>query len=145
MPETSQVNILLVEDDQIDVRFIKKTFQSHRITNPIYVASDGIEALEILRGEGGREPLARPYLILLDINMPRMNGIQFLQELRGDPRLSNSIVFVLTTSAHDQDKESAYAHNVAGYLLKSGIGGDFMNAIRMLENFLVSIQFPSEQ
>jgi len=65
MPNPGEVNILLVEDDDIDVRFIKKTFQTHQITNLIYVASDGIEALEILRGDGEREQLQRPYLILL--------------------------------------------------------------------------------
>jgi len=76
--------------------------------------------------------------------MPRMNGIQFLKELRGDPRLSDSVVFVLTTSDHDEDKESAYEHNVAGYLLKSGIGNDFMTAIRMLDSYMDSIQFPAK-
>lgn len=145
MPNPAEVNILLVEDDEIDVRFIKKTFQTHKIDNPIYLASDGVEALEILRGEGGHEQLQRPYLILLDLNMPRMSGIQFLKELRGDPKLSDSIVFVLTTSEHDDDKESAYALNIAGYLLKSGIGGDFVNAVHMLEHFMVSIQFPTNK
>jgi len=92
MPEHCEVNFLLVEDDAIDVRFIRKTFQTHKITNPLHVACDGVEALEMLRGDGGRERIPRPYLILLDLNMPRMNGIQFLKELRADSTLCDSIV-----------------------------------------------------
>lgn len=143
MPSFPEINILLVEDDEIDVRSVKRAFQSLKIANPIVQASDGVEALEILRGEAGHATLARPYLILLDLKMPCMNGIQFLHEIRADPALRDAIVFVLTTSDDDRDKVAAYAKNVAGYLLKQDIGDDFMHAIRMLDYFTLSVQFPS--
>jgi CheY-like chemotaxis protein len=102
------VNMLLVEDDVMDVRIVQRTFQKHKIANPIYVACDGVEALDMLRGHNDHTPLPRPFLILLDLNMPRMDGIMFLQTLRQDPDLHTSLVFVLTTSDDDRDKVAAY-------------------------------------
>ena len=139
------VNILIVDDDQVDVRAIQRGFQKHKISNPMYVASDGLEALSMLRGDQGQPKLPRPYLILLDLNMPRMNGHQFLKELRSDPGLSDSIVFVLTTSVTDEDKVAAYQQHIAGYLVKSEVGHGFLTAIEMLERFVVTVQFPPEQ
>ena len=144
MSGSLEVNILVVDDDDIDVRAVKRGFAAQKISNPIYVASDGVEAIEMLRGEGGRDPLPRPYLILLDLKMPRMNGIQFLDEIRKDPDLRGSIVFVLTTSDDDRDKTAAYEKNVAGYLLKQEVGEDFIDAVRMLDLFTISVQFPPE-
>jgi CheY-like chemotaxis protein len=142
MSNFPDVNILLVEDDEIDVRVVKKAIADQRIINPLFVASDGVEALEMLRGEGGRERVPQPYMILLDLKMPRMNGIQFLEAIRDDPELRTSVVFVLTTSDDDRDKLAAYEKNVAGYLLKQDVGDGFMNAIRMLDLFAISVHFP---
>lgn len=139
-----QANILIVDDDEVDVRGIKRALDKRRIANPVHVAHDGIEALELLRGAGGREKLPRPFVILLDLNMPRMNGVRFLQELRADAALSSSIVFVLTTSTSNEDKLAAYREHVAGYILKSNVGRDFMQVIDMLDLFLVSVEFPPE-
>ncbi len=94
----SEVSILIVDDDEIDTRAVERALRQQRIVNPVYRAGNGQEGLAMLRGEGGRQKVPRPYLILLDLNMPRMNGLQFLQELRGDSSLSDSIVFVLTSS-----------------------------------------------
>src|SRR4051794_22973039 len=96
------VHILLVEDDYIDAENIIRFFQHHHVTNPYTHVIDGVDALNVLRGEGGYARLPRPYLILLDINMPRMNGLEFLQALRRDPELKRSVVFVLTTSTRDE-------------------------------------------
>lgn len=142
MASSKEVSILLVEDDEIDVRAVKQAFKKEKVSNQIFIANDGVEALEFLRGEAGRERVPRPYLILLDLKMPRMNGLQFLDEIRKDPELHESIVFVLTTSDDDRDKVAAYEKNVAGYLLKDNAAGDFMNAVRMLEFFVISVQFP---
>jgi len=142
MARFPEVNILLVEDDEIDVRSIKRAFQAQKIANPMFEASDGVEALKMLRGEAGHKTVPRPYLILLDLKMPRMGGIQFLHELRADPALRDSIVFVLTTSDDDRDKVAAYENNVAGYLLKQDVGDDFMHTIRLLDCFTISVQFP---
>jgi CheY-like chemotaxis protein len=76
---------------------IVRAFKKAKIANPVSLAHDGIDALEMLRGTNGRERFPRPFLILLDLNMPRMNGIEFLKELRQDDELRKSIVFVMTT------------------------------------------------
>ena len=136
------VNILLVEDDEVDVMGVRRAFQKMRIANPIRVAHNGIEGLAILRGEGGREPMPRPFLILLDLNMPRMNGIEFLTELRADPELKGCIVFVLTTSKDQEDLVAAYDLNVAGYIVKSTISRDFLNLVDMLDHYWKVIEFP---
>jgi CheY-like chemotaxis protein len=138
----SEVSILIVDDDEIDARAVERALRQQRIANPVYTATNGCEGLAMLRGEGGRAKVPRPYLILLDLNMPRMNGLQFLQELRGDSNLTDSIVFVLTTSQADEDKAAAYRQHVAGYLQKPDTGSDFLRAIQMLERFVISVQFP---
>ena len=92
------VSILIVDDDEIDVRAIQRELKQQRVESPVYVARDGREGLAMLRGEAGQPPVPRPYMILLDLHMPRMNGLQFLQDIRSDPELNDSIVFVLTTS-----------------------------------------------
>ena len=137
------VTFLLVEDDEVDVKVIKRGFKSLKLANPILTARDGIEALDILRGDNGQERIASPYLILLDINMPRMNGIEFLQAIRDDEYLKASIVFVLTTSASDEDRVDAYNHNIAGYILKSKVMDSFTNALEMLDYYWKVIEFPN--
>jgi hypothetical protein len=114
------INVLLVEDDEVDVMNVKRAFKKNNITNPLYIATNGVEALTMLRGVDGNPPTvpAQRRLILLDLNMPRMGGIEFLQELRADPDLKSTPVVVLTTSNQDQDRVEAYNLNVAGYLLK---------------------------
>ncbi len=136
------VEILLVEDDEVDVRALKRTFQELKIANTIHVARDGFEAFDILRGTDDRSPLPRPYIILLDLNMPRMNGIEFLKEVRNDPKLHDSVVFVLTTSRAEEDKIEAYRLNVAGYMVKSRLGTSFFECVTMLDHFWRVIEFP---
>jgi CheY-like chemotaxis protein len=138
----SDVSILIVDDDEVDARAVERALRQHRIVNPVYTASDGREGLAMLRGDGGRPQVPRPYLILLDLNMPRMNGLQFLKELRNDSRLTDSIVFVLTTSLADEDKAAAYRQHVAGYLQKPDTGSGLLRAVQMLERFVLSVQFP---
>jgi CheY-like chemotaxis protein len=114
-PQTAQ--LLHVEDDDICLMMLNRAFKKAKIANQISVAHDGIEALEMLRGTNGCSRLPRPFLILLDLNMPRMDGIEFLNELRKDEDLRKSIVFVMTTSDADEDKVKAYNLGVAGYIL----------------------------
>lgn len=132
------VNILLVEDDEVDVEAVLRAFRKHRIANPVQVAQNGIEALDCLR----RGDIVKPYLILLDLNMPKMSGLEFLAELRNDVQLKDAIVFVLTTSDADKDKCAAYQNNVAGYLVKSKIGEDFMHLIDILGCYWRYVEFP---
>ena len=136
------VNLLLVEDDEVDVQGLKRAFSKGRIANPITTARDGIEALEILRGLNGRTKLPKPHLILLDLNMPRMNGIEFLEEIRGDEELKGTVVFMITTSKADEDKARAYGHNVAGYIVKQDPANTFMEAVSLLEHYWKVVEFP---
>ena len=136
------VTILLVEDDQVDAEAIRRAFAKARIANPLTVVEDGMAALEALRGEAGRTPVRRPYLVLLDLNMPRMNGIEFLQELRNDSELHDSVVFVLTTSEDDRDKVAAYDQHVAGYMVKSKAGDEFMQLIGLLDHYWCVVEMP---
>ena len=136
------VNLLLVEDDEVDVQGLKRAFAKSRIANPIVTARDGIEALEILRGQNGHDKLPKPHMILLDLNMPRMNGIEFLEALRQDDELKCSVVFMITTSKADEDKARAYGHNVAGYIVKQDPANTFMEAVSLLEHYWKVIELP---
>ncbi len=136
------VNLLLVEDDDVDVQGFKRAFSKQRIANPITVAQDGIEGLEYLRGTNGKTKLPRPCIILLDLNMPRMNGIEFLQTLRADEELKDSIVFMITTSKAEEDKTRAYGLNVAGYIVKQDPVNTFLDAVSLLEHYWRVVEFP---
>ena len=137
-----EVNILLVEDDKVDVMAVRRAFKVRKIANPLYIASDGVEALEMLRGADSPPLIAEPLIIILDLNMPRMNGLQFLEELRSDPDLHKLIVFVLTTSKDDQDRSKAYCKHIAGYIAKSDFDTSFLDAVTMLESYWKIIEFP---
>lgn len=139
---TQTVNILLVEDDDVDAEGIKRAFKKARIANPLFHAIDGIEALEMLRGENGKDTIPLPHLLLVDINMPRMDGIEFVKALRNDPKLNKTIVFMLTTSNAEGDKLMAYNLNVAGYMVKSKVGDNFIDMIDMLGLYWKIIEFP---
>lgn len=144
MKDPSTITFLLVEDDEIDARAVKRCFQKNSISNPFIHAPDGIDALEHLRGENGKERLASPYIILLDLNMRRMNGFEFLEAVRIDPKLNSSPVFVLTTSNDDRDVVRAYESGVSGYILKSEAGKDFLNLVKLLEQFVLTVHFPPD-
>jgi CheY-like chemotaxis protein len=133
------LTIFLVEDDEVDVMNVRRAFQKHHIVNPLFVASDGIEALEKLRN--GEIPKERR-IVLLDLNMPRMNGIEFLRELRKDPNLGSTTVVVLTTSKDDQDVIDAYNLNVAGYLVKPITFENFCALMTALEKYWSLVEFP---
>ncbi len=139
MPSSKVVTILLVEDDEVDVKALKWAFDKLKIANPLHIARDGVEALEKL-GE-----LSRPYLVITDINMPRMNGIELLRQIRQSENYRDSIVFVLTTSNDEQDKIDAYDLNVAGYMLKSDMGTSFTRAISLIDNYWKVVEFPGPE
>ena len=142
--EEKVVNILLVEDDEVDVMNVKRAFKRNRITNPLFVAGNGLEALAMLRGqvEDGSEIPDTRRIILLDINMPKMNGIEFLQELRQDPALAPTPVIVLTTSDEDQDRIEAYKLNVAGYILKPVTFSSFAEVMAALNKYWTLCEMP---
>lgn len=131
------VNILLVEDDTIDAKAFMRAMAELKFGNAVTLAKDGVEGLEKL------QDLARPNLVILDINMPRMNGLEMLRHIREDPKLHDTIVFVLTTSNDDQDKFEAYNLNVAGYMLKSDMGNSFLRAVSLVDHYWKVIEFPN--
>ena len=133
------LNILLVDDDEIDVMTVKRAFARANITNRVYVATDGIEALNLLRSDG--IPASRR-LMLLDLNMPRMSGIEVLREVRADPVLQALTVVVLTTSNEDRDRVDAYSLNVAGYLLKPVTFHAFAEVMATLNKYWTLMEMP---
>ena len=133
------LNILLVEDDEVDVMNVRRAFQKNHITNPLFLASNGVEALEQLRG--GDIPRDRR-IVLLDLNMPQMNGIEFLRELRRDPQLRLTPVVVLTTSNDERDRIEAYDLNVAGYLLKPVTFANFCELMATLNKYWALVELP---
>lgn len=136
-------NILLVDDDQVDVMNVQRAFKKNNIQNPLHVAGNGMEALDMLRGTEGREKIIpTPRLILLDINMPRMNGMEFLRELRKDPVLRSISVIIMTTSNDDKDKFEAYNLNVAGYIVKPVSFEKFVGAVSVLNTYWQLCEMP---
>jgi CheY-like chemotaxis protein len=122
---------------------LNRAFKAAKISNPVSFAHDGIEALEMLRGTNGRPRLRRPFLILLDLNMPRMDGIEFLRELRKDDELKKSIVFIMTTSDANEDKVKAYNLGVAGYILKTTPANAFLETAALLDTYWRVVEFPA--
>ena len=131
-----------MEDDTVDELAITRAFRKAGLTHPLVVARDGIVGLAILRGANGGPPLRRPYVILLDWNMPRMGGLEFLRALRQDPQHRDAVVFVLTTSRADEDRMAAYGEHAAGYMLKENVGATFMELARFLDTYCKLVELP---
>ena len=134
----SDVTLLLVEDDDVDAMTIERSFLKQRIANPIVRAYDGIEALELLRSN----KVSRPLIILLDLQMPRMGGIEFLKELRADENLSELVVFVLTTSKSEEDMLASYRQHIAGYFVKGKSGEQFLDIVNVLDSYWKVVHLP---
>lgn len=135
-----EVTILLVEDDDIDAMAVQRGFDKHKIANQIVRAKDGLEALELIRSEG----IERPYLVLLDLNMPRMNGFEFLEQVRVDDELKKTTIFVLTSSKEEEDVLKAYDLHVAGYFVKSEVGAEFNEIIHLLGGYWKVAHLPEK-
>ncbi len=133
------LNILLVEDDEVDVMNVRRAFRTRGIGHALHVAPGAHEALQMLRTGG--VPRERR-LVLLDLNMPRMNGIEFLRVLRQDPQLAYTPVVVLTTSDDDRDRMDAYTLNVAGYILKPVDFQSFCEAMSTLDQYWTLVELP---
>ncbi|MDQ3393311.1 MAG: response regulator [Bacteroidota bacterium] len=132
------LEILLVEDDEVDIMNVKRAFKKNNILNTLHIARNGLEALSLLKGNknDGIEKLGvMPKVILLDLNMPKMGGLEFLKELRNDPQLRTISVFVMTTSDEESDKVAAYNLNVAGYILKPLSFERFVQAVSILNHY----------
>jgi CheY-like chemotaxis protein len=138
------INIILVEDDEVDVMTVLRAFRKNNIQPSLHVAANGIEALELLQqGNLGKpEDLARNCLIWLDLNMPKMGGLEFLKVLRADKNLNRIPVIVLTTSDQEQDRIEAYNLNVAGYILKPVTFSKFVEVVGTLNDYWTLCEMP---
>lgn len=133
-----EVTLFIVDDDDIDAIALERALRKLRLLNTVCRARDGQEALDLLRA--GEIP--SPFIILLDINMPRMNGLEFLEALRIDPLLTHAVVFVLTTSKSDEDLVMAYRNHVAGYVFKQHMDRDFLEVIGLIEHYWRLVELP---
>ncbi|GAA4216447.1 CheY-like chemotaxis protein [Sagittula marina] len=139
--ELKALTILLLEDDDGEAKAVLRAFRSSRILNEVVRVTDGISALEELRKrqQAGDE---NPIVALVDINMPRMNGHEFVEAIRADPELHDLTMFMLTTSGGTEDIQRAYAQNVAGYVVKERAGEDFIHLVSTLETYWRVVEFP---
>jgi len=124
--------IMLVEDDRVDIMTVQRAMKKIDVSNPLYVARTGVEALGMLRGEGFPKIEPAPSLILLDLNLPQMGGIEFLKELRADPVLKNLQVIVLTSSNEPSDRAAAFEYEVHDYIVKPHSFDEFSNAMSII-------------
>ena len=121
--------ILLIEDDRVDIMTVQRALLKNNISNPMHIARTGLEALSMLRGENGQQKITPPTLILLDLNLPKMSGIEFLRELRNDPELKELHIIVLTSSNEPQDRAAAFEYDVDDYIVKPHSFDEFTRAM----------------
>jgi CheY-like chemotaxis protein len=142
MTDTRTLNILLVEDDDVAAEAVLRGLRRHAAGCEVTPAQDGAVALQILRGQHPTHRVDRPHIVLLDLNMPRMNGFEFLRELRHDSKLRGTVVFVLTTSGIEADFNRAYEEGIAGYIVKAAVGPQCSVLARFLTEYCELVQLP---
>ncbi|MBN9226552.1 MULTISPECIES: response regulator [Legionella] len=139
------IHFMLIDDDAIDIKDMQRTFKKNNIDNPLHVATNGLEALNKLLGQNGEKKIhPTPKIIILDINMPKMNGIEFIKNVRANKNLRSMLIFILTTSNSEKDKIDAYNLNVAGYIVKPFQISRFMEIISSLHHYWNLLEFPSK-
>ncbi len=137
------VHVLLVEDDEGDVLMTREAFEFYKVRNPLHVVSDGEQALQFVRRTGPYADAPRPGLILLDVNLPRVSGLEVLAELKQDPETRPIPVVILTTSQADEDILRSYSLHANAYVSKPVDFEQFMAAIRQIDDFFLSlVQLP---
>jgi CheY-like chemotaxis protein len=134
-----QVEILLVEDDPGDVLMTREAFADYKVRNQLHVVSDGADAMAFLRQEGDYADRPRPDLVLLDLNLPRMDGRQVLESIKSDPELSSIPVVVLTTSEAEDDVLRSYSLHANAYVTKPVDFDRFIDVVRQIDEFFVSV------
>ena len=133
------VDVLLVEDDPGDVLMTREAFEHYKIRNKLHVVADGVEALEFLRGEGEHTEAPRPGLVLLDLNLPRKDGLEVLAEVKSDQALRTIPVVVLTTSEAEEDILRSYDLHANAYVTKPVDFDRFIDVIRQIDDFFVTV------
>lgn len=139
----SCVEYLIVDDDEVSVMAIKRSMSKLNIQNRCSTACNGVEALEILESSLDEDNKLPPIIITLDLNMPKMNGLEFLEHVRQDVRFNKLVIFVLTTSDAPKDIASAYDKNIAGYIVKENSTESLKDALSMLQNYEQQVVLPN--
>lgn len=142
MSRDSTLTILLVEDDDVAAESVVRSLNRIGCKFPVVWAEDGAVALAVLRGQDASRNVPRPRVVLLDLNMPRMDGFEFLKHLRADTLLRDDVVFVLTTSDADTDRTRAYHENIAGYMVKAAVGPQFSRLANLLASYQSAVNLP---
>ena len=137
-----EVSVLLVEDNDFDVMRVTRAFKKLDDGRPVIRARDGVDALNILSGEGGSASLQHPFVIILDLNMPRMGGLEFLNKLRSDTAHRSAPVFVVTTSDYHADVKAAHSHLINGYFVKPKTAGEMTEILGLLSRYWDLCQYP---
>ncbi len=140
-----ECTILIVDDDDVAIEGVLRSFKRHDVRNATITASEGREALAILLGKHPTKRIEPPYIVLLDLNMPGMDGFQFLRSLRTTPQLKRTVVFILSTSAREQDMCRAYDDHVAGYMVKSSVGPQFARLAEFINTYTGIQKFPRDR
>lgn len=135
----NDVAVLLAEDDDIEAEGIRRAFKKMKIKNPIFRVKNGLEALELLRSD----VISVPRVVLLDLNMPKMGGLEFLQAIRNDESISDTIIFVFTTSKSEKDMVAAYKKNIAGYIVKSDLDKSLLDLVELLKSYWRAVEMPT--
>ena len=134
-----QVEVLLVEDDPGDVLMTKEAFQDYKVKNQLHVVNDGTEAMAFLRREGAHTSAPRPDLVLLDLNLPKMDGREVLQAIKSDAELASIPVVVLTTSEAEEDVLRSYSLHANAYVTKPVDFERFIEVVRQIDDFFVTV------
>jgi len=140
MPSDSpSIDVLLVEDDPGDVLMTREAFEDHKVANRLFVVNDGVEAMAFLRREGSFADAPRPDLVLLDLNLPRMDGREVLAAVKQDPELSLIPIVVLTTSEAEEDVLRSYRLHANAYVTKPVDFERFLQVVKQIDEFFVSV------
>jgi CheY-like chemotaxis protein len=134
-----QIEILLVEDDPGDVLMTREAFEDHKVQNQLHVVNDGVEAMAFLRREGEHADAPRPDLVLLDLNLPRMDGREVLNAIKSDPDLASIPVVILTTSEAEEDVLRSYSLHANAYVTKPVDFDRFIKVVRQIDEFFVTV------
>lgn len=136
--EHQLATILVVEDDDVDYKLLLRSFEKRKIGNVVVRAIDGLDALEKINAGA----VQKPFIVLLDLNMPRMNGQEFLVELRKDPVHKDTVVFLVTTSDDEQDVQEGFSQHVAGYFVKDNVAGSLDKIVEVINGYWQIVVLP---
>ena len=139
---TREAKFLIVDDDKVSVMAMQRAMRKLKILNDTEICVDGQDAFDFLKAASQQSAGLPPYIVMLDLNMPRMGGLEFLDAVRADPALAHVVVFVFTTSDTSDDVRSAYQRNIAGYIVKENPSETFATALDMLETYGRIVELP---